>query len=590
MPTEITMPQLSDTMTEGTLIKWHKKEGDPVKAGEEIADVETDKATMPMEAFETGTVAALLVGEGQKIKVGDVMAVIALAGEKAEDVKKQSAGRGKQGDKAAGTQAARPPRHTPTAKTASAARPAAPKAFQYDLIVIGGGPAGYAAAIRAGQLKKRVLCVEKENLGGVCLNWGCIPTKALLENGQFIRRLRTEAAEWGVSVSDVKVDFPRIIARSRGIASKLNKGIGHLFRKHEVRHEQGMGQIVGEHRVKIITPTTSREATAENIIIATGARTRSLPGADFDGQKVITSREAMILQKQPASMAIIGAGAIGCEFADFYNAIGTQVTIVEMLDRLLPNEDEDCSVLLERLFAKRGMTIHTKTKTEKLEKMANGIKLHLNGPRGQSAIEAEVVLVAIGVFGNIDGIAAPGVSIETIKNHIKVDSHYKTSMPGVYAVGDVIGPPWLAHVAHHEAVNCVERIFGVSDHKLDYLNTPGCTYTHPQVASMGLTEKKAREEGRQIRVGKFPFSISGRALAEGETDGFVKLIFDARYGELLGVHMIGPNVTELLSELVLAKNLEATEDEILQAMHPHPTLSEAVMEAAGMAAGKAIHL
>ncbi|MBV8780560.1 MAG: dihydrolipoyl dehydrogenase, partial [Phycisphaerae bacterium] len=409
--------------------------------------------------------------------------------------------------------------------------------YNYDIIVIGGGPAGYAAAIRAGQLKKRVLCVEKENLGGTCLNWGCIPTKALLESASFVRKLREEPGQWGVSFDNLKVDFGTIISRSRGIADKLTKGIAHLFRKYEVKHEAGTGQLIGPHKVKISGKDGDKEVTADHIIIATGARSRALPGADFDGKTVITSREAMTLPQQPKRLAIIGAGAIGCEFADFYNALGTEVTIIEMLDHLLPIEDVDVSVTLERVFTKHGIKIHLKSKTEKLEKTDGGAKLTVTGEKGTSIVEADVCLVAIGVLGNIEGLAANGVPLEIFKNHVKVDGKYKTNIENVWAVGDVIGPPWLAHVAHHEAVLCVERICGFGDpnhpHSVDYKNIPGCTYTHPQVASMGMTEAKAREGGRQIRIGKFPFQASGRALAAGATDGFVKLIFDAKYGELL---------------------------------------------------------
>ena len=463
-------------------------------------------------------------------------------------------------------------------------------AYSFDIIVIGGGPAGYAAAIRAGQLRKRTLCIEKESLGGTCLNWGCIPTKALLESGAFVRRLREHPGEWGVSFDNLKIDFAAIIGRSRAIADKLSKGIAHLFRKHDVRHEVGTAVVIEPHKVRVSTKEGSRDVTAEHIVIATGARARTLPGADFDGEKIITSREAMNLKTQPKRLAIIGAGAIGCEFADFYNAIGTQVTIIEMLDHLLPNEDDDCSIILERSFTKRGIAVMTKTRTDKVEKTAGGVKLTVSNSKGSSTVEADMVLVAIGVTGNVEEVVGKNLKLELFKNHIKVDKKYATNIPGIWAVGDVIGPPWLAHVAHHEAVACVETIFGEHAHEVDYANIPGCTYTHPQVASMGVTERKAKETGRPLKIGKFPFSASGRAMASGETEGFVKLIFDAKYGELLGVHMIGENVTELLSELVLAKKLEGTEDEILSAMHPHPTLSEAVMEAAGAAVGKAIHI
>jgi dihydrolipoamide dehydrogenase len=612
------MPQQSDTMTEGTVVKWLKKEGDKVKAGEIIAEIETDKATMEMEAFDSGTLAVILVKEGQKAAVGAAIAALATGKETVDDVKKSVGGGGGGGAKAPAPAAPQP---TATASAPTPAKPQAPTPapastpspapakkgnYQFDLIVIGGGPAGYAAAIRAGQLKQRVLCVEKENLGGTCLNWGCIPTKALLEDGAFVRRIRTEAAERGVTVGDVKIDFAKIVGRSRTIAGRLAGGIGHLFKKYLVQHEMGVGQIVGPHKVKVTAAGGgTKEYTADHVIVAVGAKPVELPFAKFDGKTIITSREAMTLPTLPKRMAIIGAGAIGCEFADFYNSLGTQVTVVEMLPHLLPNEDEDVSRLLERVFDKRKIDVRTKTKTDKVEKAGDGVRLTLSGEK-PGTVEADVVLVAVGVQANTQGLVGPGVALELDRGRVKVDHHYKTSLENVWAVGDCIsmhGPeqlatggyrhPDLAHVAHHEAVHLVEAIVagaGGNGKTIDYQNIPGCTYTHPQVASMGSTEKKLREQGRQLKIGKFPFSASGRALAAGETDGFVKLIFDAQYGELLGVHMIGENVTELLSELVLAKKLEATEAEIIDAMHPHPTMSEAVMEAAGVADSRAIHL
>ena len=628
MPTEIKMPQQSDTMTEGTVVKWLKKEGDQVKAGEMIAEIETDKAVMEMEAFEGGTLAAVVAPEGTKVPVGGTIAVLARKGEDVAQLKSQYASGGGGATAAAGAAAPAPaatsgqapkPQATPAPAPAAAASKAPATApakanYNFAVIVIGGGPAGYAAAIRAGQLKKRVLCVEKENLGGTCLNWGCIPTKALLEDGAFIRKLRTEAEAHGVSFSNLSVDFNKLVARSRGIADKLQKGIGHLFKKYEVKHEMGTGVLLAPHRVRV-TPRdgAAKEFTAEHVIVAVGAKAAELPFAKFDGRAIITSREAMTLPKQPKRMAIIGAGAIGCEFADFYNSLGTEVTIVEMLPHLLPNEDEDVSILLERVFAKRGVKLHMKTRTDKVEKLPGegGVRLTLSGDK-PGTIEADVLLVAAGVTGLADAAVDPKAGLAIERGRVKVDAHYKTNLENVWAVGDCIAMhfaeqqamggyrhPDLAHVAHHEAVHVVERIFGFGSHEtnghdgngaIDYKNIPGCTYTHPQVASMGSTEKKLREQGRKIKVGKFPFSVSGRALAAGETDGFVKLIFDAEYGELLGVHMIGENVTELLSELVLARKLEATEAEIIEAMHPHPTMSEAVMEAAGVADARAIHL
>jgi dihydrolipoamide dehydrogenase len=474
--------------------------------------------------------------------------------------------------------------------------------YNYDIIVIGGGPGGYAAAIRAGQLKKRVLCIEKENLGGTCLNWGCIPTKALLEDGAFIRRLRTEADKHGLSFQNLQIDFSKLVGRSRAIADKLAKGVAHLFQKYGVQSEKGTGQLLGPHRVKLTTGKGSRELTAEHVILASGAKATPLPFAPFDGKTIISSREAMNLPQQPKRMAIIGAGAIGCEFADFYNAVGTEVTLIEMLPQILPNEDEDVARVLKQSFSKRGITVYTGTKTDKIEKKDGALRLTLSGENSKP-VDADIVLVAIGVTGLVDGLAAPDSKLELFKNRVKVDPEYRTNLENVWAIGDCISLHWpqqsamagyrhpdLAHVAHHEAVNVVEHIAGISDHTIDYRQIPACTYTHPQVASMGQNEKKLREEGRHLKIGKFPFTASGRALAAGETEGFVKLIFDARYGELLGVHMIGENVTELLAELVVARKLEATEAEIIEAMHPHPTMSEAVMEAAGIADGRSIHL
>ncbi len=460
-------------------------------------------------------------------------------------------------------------------------------AYDYDLIVIGGGPAGYAGAIRAAQLGKKTLCVERDKLGGICLNWGCIPTKALLTNAHLAELVKDHGKTFGLS-GQTSWDFSQIIARSRGVAGRLNKGIESLFRKYKVEHLAGSARVIKPHTVKV----GDRTITAESILIATGARPRVLPGAEFDEKTIITYKEAMALPKQPASMLILGAGAIGCEFGYFYNALGTKVTLVEMLDRILPIEDEEVSRELEKCLAKRGLTILTKTKSSRVEKTPQGVKVTLDAPGGPKTVEAEVMLVSIGVQGNVEDVLDPALGVELVKNHIKADPKrgYATNVPGLYALGDVIGPPWLAHVAHHEAICCVERLCGHAEHTVDYTNIPGCTYTEPGVASVGLTEKAARDAGHTLRIGKFPFLASGRALAADEAEGFVKLIFDAQYGELLGAHLIGAQATELIAELVLAKKLEATEDDILQAMHPHPTYSEAIMEAAGQGLGESIHI
>lgn len=610
MPAEVTMPQLSDTMIEGTVVKWHKKEGDKVRAGEELADVETDKATMPMESFESGVLAIIKVKEGMKVPVGGVLAVIATGRETAVEIKKRYAS-----SAAAQAAPAAPPAVTPAPSKPSAPPAAAapapvtasqptssPGKYEFDILIIGGGPAGYAAAIRAGQLKKKVLCVEKENLGGTCLNWGCIPTKALLEDGAFIRKMKTESEAHGVSFDNFKLDFGKIIARSRAIADKLSKGIAGLFHKYGVKSEAGTAKLLAPHKVRITSAAGTREVTADHIIIAVGAKPTPLPGVSFDGKKIITSREAMTLPTLPKKLAIIGAGAIGCEFADFYNALGTEIVIVEMLDHLLPNEDDDVARVLERIFEKRKIDVRAKTKTDKVELTPTGVRLTLSGAK-PGTVEADAVLVAVGVTGNAEDTIDPASGLELFRGRVKCTPDYRTNLPNVWGVGDCISLHWpegesmggyrhpdLAHVAHHEAVHLVEHIAGLSNHTIDYRQIPGCTYTHPQVASMGYTEKRAREAGREIKIGKFPFSASGRALAAGEPDGFVKLIFDAKIGELLGVHMIGEDVTDMIAELVMARKLEATEEEILDAIHPHPTYSEAIMEAAAVAVGKAIHL
>jgi dihydrolipoamide dehydrogenase len=460
-------------------------------------------------------------------------------------------------------------------------------AFDYDIAVIGGGPAGYAGAIRAAQLKKRVLCIERDKLGGICLNWGCIPTKALLTNAHLVELIKNHGSRFGYS-GEAKWDFAQMIKRSRSVAGQLNKGIEGLFRKYKVASKFGTAKVIAPNQIQV----GDEKVTAESIVIATGARPRPLPGADFDGKTIISYKEAMSLASQPESMLILGGGPIGLEFAYFYNAIGTRVTVVEMLDRILPGEDEDISAALRKSLTTRGITILTASKATGVAKTPSGITAQVETPDGKKTIEATTCLVAIGVQGNVEGLVADNLKLEIVKNHIKADpkTGYATSVPGIFAVGDVIGPPWLAHVATHEAICCIERLCGFADHPIDYTNIPGCTYTDPGVASVGLTEKAATEAGHKIRVGKFPFQFSGRAIASDETEGFVKLVFDAQYGELLGAHLIGSQATELIAELVMAKKLEATEEEILQAMHPHPTYSEAVMEAAAQGLGQSVHI
>jgi dihydrolipoamide dehydrogenase len=460
-------------------------------------------------------------------------------------------------------------------------------AYDYDIVVIGGGPAGYAGAIRAGQLGKRVLCVERDKLGGICLNWGCIPTKALLTNAHLVELIQNHGQAFGYTGKS-SWDFAPMIARSRAVAARLNKGVEGLFRKYKVASKFGVAKVIAPNTVQV----GDEKVTAESIVVATGVRPRPLPGAEFDGDKIISYKEAMSLPKQPQSLLIIGGGPIGLEFGYFYNAIGTTITLVELMDRILPGEDEEVSKGLLESLKKRGLTFFTKSKTGKVEKTSKGVKVEVETPEGMKTLEAEKLLVSIGVLGNVEGLFADSLKVEIVKNHIKVDpkNGYRTNVPGIYAVGDVIGPPWLAHVAHHEAICCIERLCGHADRTVDYTTIPGCTYTDPGVASVGLTEKAAREAGHEVRIGRFPFIASGRALASDETEGFVKLVFDAKYGVLLGAHLLGSQATVLIAELVVAKKLEATVEEVGHAMHPHPTYSEAVMEAAGQGLGESVHI
>lgn len=481
------------------------------------------------------------------------------------------------------------------------------EATQYDLVVIGGGPAGYVGAIRAAQLGQSVACVEADRLGGVCLNWGCIPTKALLAAAEFYLKLKHEAQDWGIHADHVHHDWAQVIARSRGVADQLNRGIGGLFKKNKITHHQGHAKITTAPRgdtpgtVQIHDPADPQGQPqtihAGKILIATGAAPRPLPGADFDEQRVISSKQAMTLTQQPQSLLIIGAGAIGMEFAYFYNAFGTQVTVVEMMDRLLPVEDEEVSKAIAKAYRKQKIDCRTSTRTLSIETTGEQVRATIapvDQPNKTEVLTADRVLVAIGVRGRYDGLFDDSLGIKLVKDHIQVDkSTYQTSVPGIYAVGDVIGPPWLAHVASEEAVVCVERMAGHNPTAIDYDSIPGCTYCHPQVASIGQTEQALREQGlkpgEDYAVGKFPFQASGKAQAAGHTQGFVKLIAAKPFGEILGAHMIGENVTELIAEIGLAKRLEATSDEVISAIHAHPTLSEAVHEAAMGTLGRMLH-
>jgi len=462
--------------------------------------------------------------------------------------------------------------------------------MNFDLIVIGSGPGGYVAAIRASQLGMKVGVVEKENLGGICLNWGCIPTKALLKSAQVFE-YASHAADYGVLANEVKPDFERMIARSRDVASNMSKGIEFLFKKNKIEVINGFGKLIGKGKVEVTNSEgKTQEVTAKHIILATGARSRELPNLKQDGGKIIGYRQALSLPKQPKSMVVVGSGAIGSEFAYFYNSIGTQVTLVEYMPNIVPVEDEEVSKTLERAFKKNKIKVMTNASVDAVDTSGDLCKVTIKTKKGEEVVEAEIVLSAVGITPNTEGIGLEEVGVEMENGRVKVDEYYRTNVEGVYAIGDIIPGPALAHVASAEGIACVEKIAGMEVHPINYKNIPGCTYTNPEVSSVGMTEKAAQEAGYEIKVGKFPFTASGKATAAGMRDGFVKLIFDAKYGELLGAHMIGGNVTEMIAEMVVARNLETTGHELIKSIHPHPTMSEAIMEAAAAAYGEVIHM
>lgn len=465
-------------------------------------------------------------------------------------------------------------------------------AKQFDIAVLGGGPGGYVAAIRAAQLGFKTVVIDKDNLGGICLNWGCIPTKSLLKNAEHYDNLKNHADEFGLKVEGLSFDFSKIIKRSREIAEKISRNVEMLIKKNKVERIRGFGKLLSNNKLEVtFNDGKTEEILADNIIIATGARPRILPNIPVDRKNIITSSEAMTLEKLPKDLIVIGAGAIGIEFAYFYSVLGTKVTVIEMLDQILPVEDKEVSDTLAKSFKKRGIEIFTGTKVISAEVLNNQVKVTIENNGETKEITAEKVLSAIGVVGNIENIGLEEIGVETYKNAIVVNREdYSTNVKGIYAIGDVIGAPWLAHVASAEGITCVEKIKGLHTPKVDYNNIPGCTYCQPQVASVGLTEQKAKEKGYEIKIGKFPFMASGKAFAIGERDGFVKLIFDAKYGELLGAHIIGSEATEMIAELGLAKSLEATPEAIIKTIHAHPTLSESIMEAAANAVGESIHI
>lgn len=466
----------------------------------------------------------------------------------------------------------------------------AKKDYSVDIAILGGGPAGYVAAIRAAQLGNKVAVVEREDLGGICVKWGCIPTKALLYSAEMYEHFQN-ADEYGLSAENVGFDFSKLIERSRKTSTRQIKGVEYLFKKNKIERISGTGKLTAKDTIQVTDEDGNDVATvkAKHIIIATGARPRTIPNVEFDGKKIISSKEAMTLKKQPKSMVIIGAGAIGVEFAYFYNTFGTEVTIVEMMPRIVPNEDEEVSKELAKSFKKKGINVMTGAKVESLKKTRGGINVTVSTDDGEETLKADKALMAIGVQGNIENIGLEDLSVETEKGRIVVDEYYRTNVDGLYAIGDVIGQPWLAHVGSKEGVICVEKISGKDPVPLDYNSIPACTYCQPQVASIGLTEQAAKDAGYEVKVGKFNFRPNGKAVASGETEGFTKIVIDAKYGEILGAHIIGAEATELIAEVGVAKSLESTWKELHNTVHAHPTLSEVIEEATGAAFNEAIH-
>ncbi len=460
----------------------------------------------------------------------------------------------------------------------------------YDVIVLGSGPGGYPAAIRASQLGKKVAIIEKESLGGICLNWGCIPTKALLKSAQVYDYAK-HAANYGINTGEVSADFGGVVKRSRGVADKMSKGVQFLMKKNKIDVIMGNGKLIAPNKIEVTAADNSKQTVeAKNIVIATGGRARQLPTMPIDDVKIVGYRKAMVLPEQPKSMIVCGSGAIGSEFAYFYNSMGTKVTIVEFMPRIVPVEDEDISKELEKQFKKQGITVLTNSEVLKVDTSGSGVKATVKTATGEQVIEADILLSAVGVVANIEGIGLEELGIKFEKGKIIVDANQQTNVPGIYAIGDCTPGQALAHVATKEGINAAEHLSGHKPEAIDYNNIPGCTYCVPEIASVGYTEKAAKEAGYEIKVGKFPFMASGKASAAGATEGFVKVIYDAKYGEFLGCHMIGMNVTEIIAEAVVARKLETTGHEILNAIHPHPTMSEGLKEATAVAYGEAIDL
>jgi len=581
-------------MTEGKIVRWLKAAGDTLASGEVLAEVETDKATMEMEVVDEGTLHRILAPEGAIVPVGAPIAVIA---EEGEDVPAdyEPAGLAQAAPAEAMPQQAQAPAQEPTPPVSAEAAAAPVGAFnedgEYDVVVIGAGPGGYVAAIRAVQLGLKTACIESTHLGGICLNWGCIPTKALLRTAEIIHVIKSHGKELGVGLTSPKPDLKAAIARSRKIAEKLSRGIGFLFRKNNVTHIGGYAFFEAGNRLMVRDmDDNSRQVTARHVIIATGARARAFPGMEVDDEVVITYKKALSMEGLPKRMIVIGSGAIGMEFAYFYRAMGADVTVLEAADQVLPVEDHEIARVVERSFKKQGIKVVTGAMVSSARNVKGKAVVEYESKGEKATLEGDVALVAVGVAGNTDDLGFEHTRVAVERNTIAVDEFYRTGHPGVYAIGDVIGAPALAHVASHEGIVCVEAIAGLAPHPVDYGNVPGCTYCQPQVGSCGRTERQCEEAGIPVRIGRMPYAPNGKALGLAETEGMVKTIFHAETGELLGAHIVGAEATELIVSLGLARTLETTEAELAHHMFPHPTLSEIIHEAVLDSEGRPIHI
>ncbi len=616
MPIDVFMTQLSPTMTEGKIARWLKKEGDELASGEVMAEVETDKATMEMEVVDEGVLHKIISPEGSIVPVGAAIAVIA---EDGEDVPADYA------PEVSGIDMATTNEAVPAEEAAELAAEAAPEAQaaaeighavhdaeeaveeaaeltlkpsglfnadgEYDVVVIGAGPGGYVAAIRAAQLGLKVACIESTHLGGICLNWGCIPTKALLRTAEVINIIQHSGDALGLGVSEANPDLGKAVARSRAISAKLNNGIGFLFKKNKVEHIEGFASFESDNRLMVKDAKgKSTQVTAKHVIVATGARARAFPGMDVDEDVIITYKQALAPKGLPKKLVVIGSGAIGMEFAYFYNAMGSDVTVIEAAAQILPLEDHEISKIVARSFKKQKIKIITGAMVSSAKNVDGKAMVEYEAKGKKATVEGDVCLVAVGIIGNTENIGADSTSMKIDRNAIEVDDWYRTDHAGIYAIGDVVGAPALAHVASHEGIVCVEAIAEKHPHKVDYGNVPGCTYCQPQVGSCGKTETRCKEEGIPYKVGRMSYGTNGKAMGLAETDGMVKTIFHAETGELLGAHIVGAEATEMIVSLGVAKTLETTEAELAHHMFPHPTLSEMIHESVLDSDDRAIHI